>query len=141
VNPAALISPRYEAWVKELEGTTRKPGVPQFSENAYDALNIVALALEASKEVSRQAILDAIRKVSSPPGEKVTTFAAGAKLLRAGKKIDYDGVAGSQDFDEYGNAITYLRVVVIEDGKLKRIGTLTDKEVGPIVAEVLKRRK
>jgi ABC-type branched-subunit amino acid transport system substrate-binding protein len=141
VNPAALISPRYEAWAKDLEGVTGKPGVSQFSENAYDALNIIALALEASKDVSRQAILDNIRNVSSPPGEKVTTFAGGAKLLRAGKKIDYDGVAGSQDFDEYGNAITYLRIVVIEDGKLKRIGTLTDKEVGPIVAEVLKRRK
>jgi branched-chain amino acid transport system substrate-binding protein len=141
VNPAALISPRYEAWAKDLEGVTGKSGVSQFSENAYDALNIIALALQASKKVSRQAVLDNIRKVSSPPGEKVTTFAEGAKLLRAGKKIDYDGVAGSQDFDEYGNAITYLRVVVIEDGKLKRIGTLTDKEVGPIVAEVLKRRK
>ncbi len=141
VNPAALITPRYEAWAKELEGVTGKPGVSQFSENAYDAVNIIALALEASKEISRQAILDNIRNVSSPPGEKVASFAEGAKLLRQGKKIDYDGMAGSQDFDEYGNAITYLRIVVIEDGKLKRIGTLTDKEVGPIVTEVLKRRK
>jgi branched-chain amino acid transport system substrate-binding protein len=141
VNPAALITPRYEAWSKDLEKATGKPGVSQFSENAYDAVNIIALALEASKTVNRQAVLDNIRNVSSPPGEKVTTFAEGAKLLKAGKKIDYDGMAGSQDFDEYGNAITYLRVVVIEDGKLKRIGTLTDKEVGPIVAEVLKRRK
>lgn len=141
VNPAALISPRYEAWAKDLQAVTGKPGVSQFSENAYDAMNIIALALEASKEVNRKAILDNIRKVSSPPGEKVTNFAEGAKLLRQGKDIDYDGVAGSQDFDEYGNSITFLRVVVIEGGKLKRIGTLTDKEVGPIVAEVLKLRK
>mgnify|MGYP001117273341 CR=1 FL=1 len=141
VNPGALISPRYEAWAKDLHTFTGKPGVPQFAENAYDAMNIVALALEASKEVSREAILKNIRKVSSPPGEKVANFAEGAKLLRQGKDIDYDGVAGSQDFDEYGNAITYLKVVLIEEGKLKRIGTLTDKEVGAIVAEVLKLRK
>jgi hypothetical protein len=31
--------------------------------------------------------------------------------------------------------------VLIEEGKLKRIGTLTDKEVGSIVTEVLKARK
>jgi ABC-type branched-subunit amino acid transport system substrate-binding protein len=141
VNPGALISPRYEAWVKDLEGLTGKPGVLQFADNAYDAMNIIALALEASKEVSREGILQNIRKVSSPPGKKVNNFAEGAKLLRQGQKIDYDGIAGSQDFDEYGNAITYLKVVRIEDGKLKRIGTLTDKEVGPIVAEVLKLRK
>ena len=141
VNPAALISPRYKAWSKDLQALSGKPAVAQFSENAYDAMNIIALALEASTEVNRKAILDNIRKVSSPPGEKVTNFAEGAKLLHQGKDIDYDGVAGSQDFDQYGNAITYLRVVVIEAGKLKRIGTLTDKEVGPIVAEVLKLRK
>jgi branched-chain amino acid transport system substrate-binding protein len=141
VNPAALISPRYEAWAKDLQALKGKPGVAQFSENAYDAMNIIALALEASKEVDRQAILDNIRKVSSPPGDKVTNYAEGAELLHQGKDIDYDGVAGSQDFDEYGNCITFLRVVVIEGGKLKRIGTLTDKEVGPIVSEVLKLRK
>lgn len=141
VNPGALISPRYEAWAKDLESLTGKPGVLQFAENAYDAMNIIALALEASKEVSRKAILENIRKVSSPPGERVTNFAEGAKLLRQGKDIDYDGVAGSQDFDEYGNAVTYLKVVLIEEGKLKRIGTLTDKEVGSIVSEVLKMRK
>jgi ABC-type branched-subunit amino acid transport system substrate-binding protein len=141
VNPGALISPRYEAWVKDLQAVTGKPGVPQFADNAYDAMNIIALALEASKEVNREAILNNIRKVSSPPGKKVNNFAEGAKLLRQGQKIDYDGIAGSQDFDEYGNAITYLKVVRIEDGKLKRIGTLGDKEVAPIVAELLKLRK
>jgi ABC-type branched-subunit amino acid transport system substrate-binding protein len=141
VNPGALLSPRYEAWAKDLEALTGKPGVLQFSENAYDAMNIIALTLESSKEVSREAILNNIRKVSSPPGVKVTKFAEGAKLIRQGKDIDYDGVAGSQDFDEYGNAVTYLKVVLIEEGKLKRTGTLTDKEVGSIVAEVLKLRK
>jgi len=141
VNPGALLSPRYEAWVKDLQALTGKPGVPQFADNAYDAMNIIALALEASKEVNREAILNNIRKVSSPPGKKVNNFAEGAKLLRQGQKIDYDGIAGSQDFDEYGNAITYLKVVRIEDGKLKRIGTLGDKEVAPIAAEVLKLRK
>jgi ABC-type branched-subunit amino acid transport system substrate-binding protein len=141
VNPAALISPRYQAWAKDLQTLTGKPGVAQFAENAYDAMNIIALALEASKEVSREGILKNIRKVSSPPGKRVTNFAEGAEVLRQGKKVDYDGVAGSQDFDEYGNAITYLRIVEIQEGKLKRIGTLTDKEVGPIVTEVLKLRK
>jgi ABC-type branched-subunit amino acid transport system substrate-binding protein len=141
VNPGALLSPRYEAWAKDLQAVTGKPGVSQFSENAYDAMNIIALALESSKGVSRKAILDNIRKVSSPPGKKVTNFAEGAKLLRQGQDIDYDGVAGSQDFDQYGNAITFLKVVLIEEGKLKRIGTLTDKEVGSIVTEVLKARK
>lgn len=141
VNPGALLSPRYEAWAKDLQALSGKPGVSQFSENAYDAMNIIALALASSKEVSRKAILDNIRKVSSPPGKKVMNFAEGAKLLRQGQDIDYDGVAGSQDFDAYGNAITYLKVVLIEEGKLKRIGTLTDKEVGSIVTEVLKARK
>ena len=46
-----------------------------------------------------------LRQVSggSGKGEKVTTFAAGAKLLAEGKQIDYDGASGPVTFDENGD--------------------------------------
>ena len=91
---------------------------------------------EPAMDVLLVAASTALQRLAPPSFVAARTFS-----LRQGQKIDYDGIAGSQDFDEYGNAITYLKVVQIEDGKLKRIGTLTDKEIASIVAEVLKLRK
>lgn len=80
INPAALISPRYKAWAKDLQAVTGKPGVPQFSENAYDAMNIIALALEASDRV--KAIIF-IRFLLHPERRLITSLKVLSYFVRA----------------------------------------------------------
>jgi len=90
-----------------------------YTENAYDGVVVIALAIQAAgmeafKADPGKAIRDNLRKVSNPPGEKITASVEGFKkafqLLSEGKDIDYEGAAGSIDFDKYGDTITPILV-------------------------------
>ena len=136
VQPAAKMNPRNEAFAKEVEKRRGKPGVPVFTVNAYDAMMIVALAIESAKQVDGEALAENIRKVANPPGTKVYSFTEGAKLLREGKKIDYEGLAGPQNFDQYGNVVTSLGIFKIEDNQRKVLGYLDENDFGSLLEKV-----
>lgn len=137
INPAPVITDRFNEWKANLEEKRGEAGVPAFSANAYDAMMIIALAMEAAGEPTREGVLANLREVANPPGETVTSFAQGKELLAQGKDIDYEGIAGAQDFNDFGDVVTSLQVVVIKDGKLERIGTLTQAEIGHTLEQVL----
>ena len=84
-----------------------------------------------------------MRKVVQPPGEKVYNYADGIKLLRAGKEINYEGIAGTQDWNKFGDPITFLKVEVMtkdDPSGMKRIGTVVPDDINDIIAGVLKIR-
>ncbi len=141
INPGPLPGPRYEKWLSDYEQFKNQRGLDPFALNAYDALVIIALALEHSGEISSDAVKESIYEVTGPPGEEVHSFADGARLLRQGKDIDFSGMAGPMDFNEFGDPITYLKVEVAEEKMLKRIGTLTEENIGDIINQVLAIRK
>jgi branched-chain amino acid transport system substrate-binding protein len=92
---------------------------------AYDMLNLVALAIESAKDATGTAINSALRAVAGPPGTQVGSFAEGAKLLRQGQKIDYQGASGPIDFDENGNIQkSNFRIAEVHDGKIVPVGML-----------------
>ena len=98
------------------------PDNPFFA-NAYDAVVLLALAIEKAGEAEGPAIRDAIREVANPPGESVGPGPAGLRraleLLRDGVDINYEGAAGPHDFDQFGDVITPIEVWKIQDGKIK----------------------
>ncbi len=57
-------------------------------------------------------IRDQLRKVANPPGEviKPGEFKKAFGLLDQGKDINYEGAAGSVDFDENGDVVTPIEV-------------------------------
>ncbi|MBH5384745.1 ABC transporter substrate-binding protein [Bradyrhizobium diversitatis] len=65
---------------------------------AYDEINLLLLGMASAKSTEARALSDNIMKVANGPGERVTTFAEGAKLLAEGKSINYDGASSSADF-------------------------------------------
>jgi len=153
VNPGLLVNPRSEAWIKRLEKVSKKPDYQPFSANCYDACIIFALAIERAGTIAkdwgkttaehRKAITNSLRKVANPPGVKVNTYADGIKALRAGKEIDYEGMAGTQDWNKFGDPVTYLKVEVMtvkDPTGMKRIGTVTPDLIKDIVDKVLKMR-
>jgi hypothetical protein len=97
---------------------------------------ILALAMESAKKVDGESLAENIRKVANPPGTKVYSFAEGAKLLREGKKIDFEGLSGPQNFDEYGNVVTSLGVFKIEDNQRKVLGFLDEGDFGELLKKV-----
>ena len=94
---------------------------------AYDMLNLVALAIEASKNATGDGINSGLHQVSGPPGLAVGSFAEGVKALRDGQKINYQGASGPVDFDENGNITkASFRVAEVKDGKIVPIEMLKD---------------
>jgi len=90
--------------------------------NPFSSLFLILIALAAVKAGSndRTAIRDALRDVASAPGEKVGPgdYAKAVELLKAGKDINYEGAAGSQDFDENGDVPGTIGMWSFEDGKI-----------------------
>jgi ABC-type branched-subunit amino acid transport system substrate-binding protein len=143
VNPGVLENERTKAWEQRLNKVSGKSGVTPFSANAYDATIIFALAIEKGGAATRSAIVDSVRAVAQPPGEKVYNYVDGIKLLRAGKEINYEGIAGTQDWNKFGDPITYLKVEVMttkDPSGMKRIGTIVPSNINDIISGVLELR-
>ncbi|WP_135825048.1 ABC transporter substrate-binding protein [Halorussus ruber] len=110
---------------QEMHG--EQPGT--FSGSSYDAMNLIALAMERAGEASRQAIAQNLRSVGAPPGQKVTTFAEGKQALANGSEIDYQGAANPQNFDENGNVVGPFSVVRVENGEWTEVETFSASEL------------
>lgn len=76
-----------------------------YSESTYDAVVLAALAAQSAKDASGPAIKGQITEISKAGAGKttVTTFKAGLAALKAGKKINYDGLTGAIEFDAKGD--------------------------------------
>ncbi len=93
-----------------------KPQAGFYQAETYDAVIIVALAMEAAKNTSGAAVDAHLVDVANPPGVKVLSFEEGVKALRGGQEIDYVGASGSVDFNEFGNvSIPATRVLKVDD--------------------------
>ncbi|MFC1848538.1 ABC transporter substrate-binding protein [Chloroflexota bacterium] len=98
-----------------------------YIDTTYDAVVLIALAAEkAGTTTDSAAIRDALRDVSNPPGEVVGPGIDGIKraleLIAAGEDINYEGVGGSQDFDENGDVFSTIEIWKIEGGEIVSTG-------------------
>ena len=102
------------------------PEHPFIAEN-YDAAVLIALAAaKAGTTTDSVAIRDALRSIANPPGEAVGPGVEGIKkalmLIAEGKDINYQGAAGTVDFDENGDVTGYIEIWKVEGGEIKSTG-------------------
>jgi ABC-type branched-subunit amino acid transport system substrate-binding protein len=76
----------------------------------YDGTIIAALAMVAAHSTDPTVWVNDVTKVSNPPGTPVYTYADGVKLLNEGKKINYEGAWGSEDFNQFHNVFSPYEV-------------------------------
>jgi len=99
----------------------RVPPLP-FIDAAYDATVAIGLAIAKcvvdGVEPTGEAVRDRLRVVANPPGEVVTVgeYEKAMQLLKDGKDINYEGAAGSVDFDAAGDVVTPIGVWKYADG-------------------------
>jgi neutral amino acid transport system substrate-binding protein len=98
----------------------KKGGSPgEYAPQAWDATALLILAAQAAKENTGVGIASKIREVSSGSGTEVTDVCEGLKLLKEGKKINYQGASGNVDVDENGDVIGVYDVWTVgQDGKI-----------------------
>ena len=84
------------------------PSIPYLRES-YDAVYLIALAAELAGSTDPAEMRDALRDVSNEPGEVVNPGPEGwesaVSLIADGQDIDYQGAAGSLDFDDAGDVV------------------------------------
>jgi len=104
-----------EAWAAEYGAASDKP----YHDTAYDAVYLLALAAVKAGSTDPVAVRDALRDVANPPGEVVYPgeYAKAVELLNAGTDIDYEGAAGSQNFDSNGDVAGTFELWEIEGGQ------------------------
>ncbi len=108
----------------------RLPPKP-FITNAYDGAAIIGLAAYAAKvkglPLTSKNIRDHMRFVANPPGEVVIPgeFQKAFDLLKQGKQINYEGAAGSVDFDKHGDVVTPIEIWQYSGGTIKTVETMT----------------
>lgn len=126
-GPGAADTQSYKNYLEAFEKEYGGKPETAYSENAYDGAIVIALAIQAAgmdafNADPGKAIRDNLRKIANPPGEKVTASVEGFKkafqLLKEGKDIDYEGAAGSIDFDEYGDTVTPILIWKIEGNEI-----------------------
>ena len=128
-NPSSI------AWIRAyLDEHGAPPGLPYVKE-AYDATIALALAAEAAGTSDGAAIRDQLRRIGSSPGQVVipepSSLSAGLEAARRGADVDYEGAAGTLEWDEHGD-ITHGYIGIWE---LQEDGSIIDLEVIEFIAD------
>lgn len=74
-----------------------------YGAQAYDATMLVALAAQAAGCADGASIAEFLPQVAGDGGEQCSTWADCVALLDAGTDIDFQGVTGPVDFNEFGD--------------------------------------
>jgi neutral amino acid transport system substrate-binding protein len=101
--------------------TSGKPLTP-YLQHTWDATALMMLAAQAAKTNTGEGIMSKIHEVAAGPGEEVGDLCKAVAMVKAGKKINYQGASGNVDIDPQGDVVgTYDIWQVQADGTLKTI--------------------
>lgn len=96
----------------------------------YDSVIISALAMTAAHSVNPSVWVKDIIDVSNPPGTMCYTYASCVALLKQGKKINYEGATGPEDFNQYHNTFSGFAVSGFDSGdNLTQVAYVTPQQV------------
>ena len=118
------------AFEEKFKTDTKGPGV----HTQYDALMVMALAMNIAKDLTGPSIKDAVRRVHVPNGTPVGTgpaeYKTALELIKAGKPIKYFGATGPIEFDANGDVTGPALVWKVKDGQIvtDRIITIEDMQ-------------
>lgn len=102
--PGALVVAARAAFERDYTAKFGPSGIP-FRAEAYDAVILIALAIQAAGEASGRAVQSMLRAVANPPGVEFTygQLAGAIAALAAGQDINYQGASGPIAFDKNGD--------------------------------------
>ncbi len=94
--------------------------------NSYDAVFLLALAIEKNGKADRDGLSAALREVANAPGEVVLPgeWSKAVELIKAGTDINYQGASGEIEFDKVGDVAGAIENFVVEGGKVVNKGLI-----------------
>lgn len=125
-RPGAPELPGREAYEAAAEDAGFNPNAT-FAAQSYDAAFLLALALEKNGG-EKEGLNEALREVSSEPGETILPgeWEKAAGLIAEGTDINYEGAAGSYEFDDNGDIAGVFDEMTVEGGSFERVGSASE---------------
>jgi branched-chain amino acid transport system substrate-binding protein len=93
----------FMAGFKKMFPSQAAAGPLSGSNYAYDAVITLALADTYAKTTKGSTVSKDMTKVTNPPGTKCYSYKSCVALIKAKKKINYEGASGSIDFNKFHN--------------------------------------
>ena len=100
----------YQHYLNDYQAVYHTRQILSSSYNMYDSVIISALAMTAAHSADPKVWVNDVSKVSNPPGTMCYTYASCVALLKQGKKINYEGATGPEDFNSYHNTFSGFAV-------------------------------
>ncbi|MGE3539192.1 MAG: ABC transporter substrate-binding protein [Candidatus Tectimicrobiota bacterium] len=102
-----------EAYLQRFGDRPPKP----YIDTCYDAVALLALAIQQAGSSVPKAIREALRQVANPPGEEIEPgeFHKAFMLLSQGTKVQYRGASGEVDLDPQGDVVSPIEIWKISD--------------------------
>ena len=110
VEGGAPTGPAYQHYLADYDHVWHTRNILSSSYNMYDSVIIAALAMTEAKSTDPKVWVNDVTKVSNPPGAKCYSYASCVALIKAGKKINYEGATGPEDFNQYHNTFSGFTV-------------------------------
>ena len=126
----------FNHYLADYQSVWRTTSILPTSSNFYDSVVISALAMTYAKSTDPKVWVKDIVKVSNPPGKVCGTYKACVALIKAGKKINYDGAAGNDDFNKYHNVFSGFQMVGFDSSLNSVVRTVvTPQNLATVVAK------
>jgi len=134
--PASPAGTAYTHFLADYQAVWHTKNILPTTFNEYDSIVIASLAMTAAKSTNPKVWVKDVVKVSDPPGVQCSTYSACVHLLEKGKKINYQGASGNDDFNKYHNVFSGFEMLGF-DSSLNNVtrGTVTPQELEAVVAK------
>jgi branched-chain amino acid transport system substrate-binding protein len=122
---AAAGGPAYDAF-SALVKTINLDPTSTYAANSYDAVFLLALAIEKNGTADRAGLSKALRDVATAPGDVILPgeWSKAVADIKAGKDIDYKGASGDQEFDPKGDVPGTIEWFTVTDNVVKDEGLI-----------------
>ncbi|MGC8480746.1 MAG: ABC transporter substrate-binding protein [Acidimicrobiales bacterium] len=101
----------YNHFLADYQQVWRTTTILPTTFNEYDSVVIASLAMTYAKSTNPKVWIKDVVKVSNPPGKACFTYASCVALIKAGKKINYQGASGNDDFNKFHNVFSGFQMV------------------------------
>ncbi len=126
----------YNHFLADYQQVWRTTSILPTTFNEYDSIVIAALAMTYAQSTDPKVWVKDVLKVSNPPGTICGTYKTCVALIKRGKKINYDGASGNDDFNKFHNVFSGFQMIGF-DSHLNNVlrGTVSPANLATVVAK------
>ncbi len=94
-----------------------------YIDTAYDAVYVLAMALEKAGSNNPTAVRNELRFVANPPGTQIlpTQWSKAKQAIDSGQDVNYTGASGPINFDSHGDVSGTFAYWDIKNGKIQTV--------------------